>query len=313
MRLLGERGTYVELVGKESDTNAAIRSKGYGDVLRKYPDLVSAARVSANWSQTEAFQKMETILQGNRKIDGVLAGNDTMAARGLGGSPRRRAAECRRRRLRRQPRRDRGHPPGRDPRDGPAARRPDRAQRGRAGRSLPADRLDGPPREAVRRLPARHARERRPLRGLRAAGEVAPAGHDEGDINPCASQGAQPWAASPWPAPGPRRPSAPPRRRCGRGSSSRRTSRRSTSSRGRGPARATRPRRSAIRTTSSRWSAFSSTRTRSTSRASSPRRAPSPTWRGSSTSWTCWTSTAGSSGTSSGTTPGIPASIACAP
>jgi erythritol transport system substrate-binding protein len=79
VRLLGERGTYVELVGKESDTNAAIRSKGYGDVLRKYPDLVSAARVSANWSQTEAFQKMETILQGNRKIDGVLAGNDTMA------------------------------------------------------------------------------------------------------------------------------------------------------------------------------------------------------------------------------------------
>jgi erythritol transport system substrate-binding protein len=79
VRLLGERGTYVELVGKESDTNAAIRSKGYGDVLRKYPDLVNVARVSANWSQTEAFQKMETILQGNRRIDGVLAGNDTMA------------------------------------------------------------------------------------------------------------------------------------------------------------------------------------------------------------------------------------------
>jgi len=79
VRLLGERGTYVELVGRESDTNAAIRSKGYGDVLRKYPDLVAAARVSANWSQTEAFQKMETILQGSRKIDGVLAGNDTMA------------------------------------------------------------------------------------------------------------------------------------------------------------------------------------------------------------------------------------------
>jgi erythritol transport system substrate-binding protein len=79
VRLMGERGSYVELVGKESDTNAAIRSKGYGDVLRKYPDLVAAARVSANWSQTEAFQKMETILQGNRKLDGVLAGNDTMA------------------------------------------------------------------------------------------------------------------------------------------------------------------------------------------------------------------------------------------
>ena len=79
VRLLGERGTYVELVGKESDTNAAIRSRGYSDVLRKYPDLAYVARVSANWSQTEAFQKMETILQGNRKINGVLAANDTMA------------------------------------------------------------------------------------------------------------------------------------------------------------------------------------------------------------------------------------------
>jgi erythritol transport system substrate-binding protein len=48
VRLLGERGTHVELVGKESDTNATIRSKAYGDVLHKYPDLVSAVRVSAN-------------------------------------------------------------------------------------------------------------------------------------------------------------------------------------------------------------------------------------------------------------------------
>jgi erythritol transport system substrate-binding protein len=79
VRLLGERGTYVELVGRESDTNAAIRSKAYADVLRKYPEMRLAARVSANWSQTEAFQKMETILQANRGIDGVLAGNDTMA------------------------------------------------------------------------------------------------------------------------------------------------------------------------------------------------------------------------------------------
>jgi erythritol transport system substrate-binding protein len=79
VRLLGERGSYVELVGRESDTNAAIRSRAYADVLGKYPELRLAARASANWSQTEAFQKMETILQGDRDIDGVLAGNDTMA------------------------------------------------------------------------------------------------------------------------------------------------------------------------------------------------------------------------------------------
>ncbi len=75
----GFRDPTFRIQGSREGTNAAIRSKGYGDVLRKYPDLASVARLSANWSQTEAFQKMETILQGNRKIDGVLAGNDTMA------------------------------------------------------------------------------------------------------------------------------------------------------------------------------------------------------------------------------------------
>jgi erythritol transport system substrate-binding protein len=69
----------VEFLGKESDTNAAIRSKGFGDVLAKYPEMVRVAQPSANWSQTEAFQKMETILQGTRDIEGVISGNDTMA------------------------------------------------------------------------------------------------------------------------------------------------------------------------------------------------------------------------------------------
>jgi len=79
VRLMGERGNYVEFLGKESDTNAVIRTKGFNDVLSKYPEMKCIARVSANWSQTEAFQKMETILQANRSIDGVIAGNDTMA------------------------------------------------------------------------------------------------------------------------------------------------------------------------------------------------------------------------------------------
>ena len=78
-RLMGEKGDYVELVGRESDTNAGIRSQGYHDVLDKYPGLKMVARQSANWSQPEAFQKMETIIQGNRGIKGVIAGNDTMA------------------------------------------------------------------------------------------------------------------------------------------------------------------------------------------------------------------------------------------
>lgn len=76
---MGEAGNYVELVGKESDTNAGIRSSGYHDVIDQYPDLVMVAQQSANWSQTEAFTKMESILQANPDIKGVIAGNDTMA------------------------------------------------------------------------------------------------------------------------------------------------------------------------------------------------------------------------------------------
>src|SRR5512136_2541146 len=77
--LLGEKGNYVELTGKESDTNAGIRSKGYHSIIDKYPDMKMVAQQSANWSQTEAFQKMETILQAHPDIKGVIAGNDTMA------------------------------------------------------------------------------------------------------------------------------------------------------------------------------------------------------------------------------------------
>jgi erythritol transport system substrate-binding protein len=79
VRLMGEKGAYVELVGKESDTNAGIRSKGYHDVIDSYPDLKMVAQQSANWSQKEAFDKMETILQANPDIKGVISGNDTMA------------------------------------------------------------------------------------------------------------------------------------------------------------------------------------------------------------------------------------------
>jgi erythritol transport system substrate-binding protein len=76
---MGEKGTYVELVGKESDTNAHIRSKGYHDVLDQIPELKLVEAQSANWSQTEANSKMESILQAHPDIRGVISGNDTMA------------------------------------------------------------------------------------------------------------------------------------------------------------------------------------------------------------------------------------------
>ncbi len=79
VKLMGETGEYAELVGKESDTNAGIRSSGYADVISQYPELKSVAKQSANWSQTEAYTVMETMLQANPGIKGVISGNDTMA------------------------------------------------------------------------------------------------------------------------------------------------------------------------------------------------------------------------------------------
>jgi erythritol transport system substrate-binding protein len=76
---LGGAGTYVELTGKESDTNAGVRSQAYASVISQYPDLQSVAQETANWDQQEAFTKTETILQSNPGITGIIAGNDTMA------------------------------------------------------------------------------------------------------------------------------------------------------------------------------------------------------------------------------------------
>ena len=53
--LMGEEGPYAELIGKESDTNAGVRSQGYHDVIDQYPDLELVAAQTANWSQTEAY------------------------------------------------------------------------------------------------------------------------------------------------------------------------------------------------------------------------------------------------------------------
>ena len=77
--VLGGRGTYAELLGRESDTNAQLRNSGFHLSLDKYPQLIRVAAQSANWSQSEAFQRTETILQAHNDLNGIIAGNDTMA------------------------------------------------------------------------------------------------------------------------------------------------------------------------------------------------------------------------------------------
>lgn len=77
--LESEGGEYAELLGRESDTNAQIRTNGFHAILDKQTNLVRVAVQSANWSQSEAFQKTETILQAHSNLRGIIAGNDTMA------------------------------------------------------------------------------------------------------------------------------------------------------------------------------------------------------------------------------------------
>ncbi len=73
------KGKYAELLGLESDTNCHVRSDNYHSVIDQYPDLEMVAQQSANWDQTEAYEKTETILESNPDITGIICGNDTMA------------------------------------------------------------------------------------------------------------------------------------------------------------------------------------------------------------------------------------------
>ena len=76
---VGETGPYVELFGNPADNNAATRSNGYETVLTQYPDLVKAAQEVADWDRTKGYNKMQSMLQANPDIIGVISGNDEMA------------------------------------------------------------------------------------------------------------------------------------------------------------------------------------------------------------------------------------------
>lgn len=77
--LMGEEGTFIELTGKDTDTNAHIRSQGYHDVLDAIDGMEMVAQQTANWSQTEGFDVAEALLQQYPDVKGIIAGNDTMA------------------------------------------------------------------------------------------------------------------------------------------------------------------------------------------------------------------------------------------
>jgi erythritol transport system substrate-binding protein len=77
--LMGEEGNYIELTGRDTDTNAHVRSDGYHQVLDAIEGMTMVGQQTANWSQTEGFDVTQQLLQSNADVKGIIAGNDTMA------------------------------------------------------------------------------------------------------------------------------------------------------------------------------------------------------------------------------------------
>ncbi len=73
------KGDYVELFGAPSDNNAQTRSNGFNTVISQYPDLVKVGEEVADWDRTKGHDKMQSLLQANPDINGVISGNDEMA------------------------------------------------------------------------------------------------------------------------------------------------------------------------------------------------------------------------------------------
>jgi len=79
VKMIGDKGNYVELLGNPSDNNAATRSNGYETVLSQFEGLKKVGAQVANWDRTQGHDKMQSLLQAHPDIVGVISGNDEMA------------------------------------------------------------------------------------------------------------------------------------------------------------------------------------------------------------------------------------------
>jgi erythritol transport system substrate-binding protein len=77
-RLMGGEGPYIELNGRETDTNAQVRSQAYHAVLDKLPEMKMVAQHTRTWSMFE-FEDLESLLQAHPNVKGVISVSDTMA------------------------------------------------------------------------------------------------------------------------------------------------------------------------------------------------------------------------------------------
>jgi ribose transport system substrate-binding protein len=79
VEVVGETGTYVELLGLVGDNNTWNRSQGFHSVVDRFPGLKMVAQQSAEFDRAKAMEALESILQVHPNIDAVFCGNDAMA------------------------------------------------------------------------------------------------------------------------------------------------------------------------------------------------------------------------------------------
>ena len=150
-QLMGEKGDYVELTGKDTDTNAHVRSQGYHDVLDKLPGHEDGGAADGELVADRGADGHGVDPAGEPEHQGCDRRQRHDGA-GRAGCAARRGQEGRDRgRLRRQRRRHPVHRQGRAQGDLAAARRRDGAAGGHPGGCLHQERQIRQAREAVDR------------------------------------------------------------------------------------------------------------------------------------------------------------------
>jgi inositol transport system substrate-binding protein len=78
-KAIGGKGTVAFLLGPMGSDAQIGRTKGYENVLKKYPGIKVAYQQTANWRTDEALKLVENWLQTGVKLDAIVANNDGMA------------------------------------------------------------------------------------------------------------------------------------------------------------------------------------------------------------------------------------------
>lgn len=79
VKALKEKGEYVELTCNLADKNCVTRSEAFHQVLDQYPEMKMVARQDAKGALLPGQQAMDSILQENPNIKGVICGNGPVA------------------------------------------------------------------------------------------------------------------------------------------------------------------------------------------------------------------------------------------